>query len=187
MRITGGDAKGRSLRVKKSLLTKGLRPTSHKVRKALFDILQDRIIGAKFLDLFAGTGAVGIEAISRGAQKAVLVEANKGLIKNLEKNINHLEMKEKITVVYDDVLRYLLRTDEVFDIVFADPPYSYENYKELVELLIRGSILAEGGMVIVEHSSKVDMRHQTEGILNPIRLYRYGDTSLSIFIKNTLE
>ncbi len=182
MRVIGGNAKGRVIRIKKTLLGHDFRPTSHKVREAVFDILQHKIIGSHFLDLFAGTGAVGIEAVSRGACKVILVEENNRLISNIKKNIEHFEIQDKIVLCRDDALRFLRATDETFDIVFADPPYGFEGYGEMATIISDREVLKQGGVLIIEHSSKVDLP-VSDGRIQHKRTYKYGDTTLSLFLK----
>lgn len=180
MRITGGEQKGRVIRCCKSVITHDIRPTSQKVRKALFDILQDRIIDSEFLDLFSGTGAIGFEAISRGAKKVVLVEYKKSLINNLNKHIQQTNIYDNIEIINDDSIRFLKKTVDIFDIIFADPPYDYEYYNDLFKILFEREILKEGGLFIIEHSSRKNL-NITINYYNFIKTYRYGDTSLSFF------
>lgn len=182
MKIIGGQARGRVIQISRSLLGHDLRPTTHKVREALFDILQLRIIGSHFLDLFAGTGAIGIEAVSRGAHKVILVESNNRLINNIKRNIEHFDMQDKIVLYKDDALRFLRGTDEEFDIIFADPPYGFEGYSEMVSIISEKEVLKQRGMLIIEHSSRVNLPELSK-LIRHKKSYRYGDTTLKLYIK----
>ncbi|WP_340695129.1 RsmD family RNA methyltransferase [Hydrogenobacter thermophilus] len=141
-----------------------IRPTSSLVKQAVFNILGD-IEGTLFIDLFAGTGQMGFMAEERGA-KVIFVEKNPKLAKEIEK-------KTKEKVVISDALKFLMSFDGTADIVFADPPYNYENYQKLIELAIK--ILNKGGFFILEHSKKVKFNSDKSKV--------YGDTVLSIWRK----
>ncbi|HIJ60001.1 MAG TPA: 16S rRNA (guanine(966)-N(2))-methyltransferase RsmD [Nitrospirae bacterium] len=186
MRIIGGEQKGRVIRLKKSLINFELRPTSHKVRKALFDIIGTRIIDAVFLDLFSGTGAIGFEAFSRGAKKVVFVESKRTLINNINKFSKQTEIIKNIEIVNEDCLKFLKTTDECFDIIFADPPYYYEKYDELFSLINNFELLKDKGLFVIEHSSKKNI-FQVISNMEFIKSYKYGDTSLSFFKKGGVK
>jgi 16S rRNA (guanine(966)-N(2))-methyltransferase RsmD len=186
MRISGGSAKGRKVGVKKAFSNKGdageLRPTSAKVRQAIFNILGNRIIGARFLDLYAGTGAVGIEALSRGADEAVFIDDNSvrtGIIKDL---IEKFGFRAKSEIIKEDASRFLKKTDSVFDIIFVDPPYASGELEAAMSLIDEREVLRDNGVVIAEHSSK-KKTPQAIGGLRLAKTYKYGDTSLSLYIK----
>jgi 16S rRNA (guanine(966)-N(2))-methyltransferase RsmD len=143
-RILAGRWKGRVLQVPRDA-----RPTSSRAREALFDILQDRVRGSRFLDLFAGSGAVGLEALSRGASAAVFVERDS---RALERNLATLGAAEEFEIVRDDArdaICALERRGETFDLVFADPPYSLE----AVLLKRIGALLAPAGKLVVQTDS----------------------------------
>ncbi len=186
MKITGGVDKGRTIRIKRSYLSDNLRPTSQKVRKALFDILQDRIIGALFLDLFSGTGAIGLEAMSRGAKRVVFVEHKRHLINSLKFNLQLIDQRNNIEIYHGDVTVYLRHTEDQFDIVFADPPYEYDGYEGLVGLVSQRNLLSKNGLLVIEHSSKVNIKDVTETLCLK-KAYRYGDTTLSLFRQRVSE
>src|SRR5512143_3613174 len=156
MRISGGESRGRSLKTPKH---KGLRPTSDKVREALFSILGARVEGASFLELFAGTGAVGIEALSRGAARAVFVDSSVKSARLISENLESLGYRERAAVVAKDVLQFLKKTaSEVgpFDIVFVDPPYHEKVGMEAMGLLggEDTAYLSPDAVVVFEHFKK---------------------------------
>jgi 16S rRNA (guanine966-N2)-methyltransferase len=196
MRISGGIAKGRRVGPRKAFVKKSkageLRPTSAKVRQAIFNILGDKIIGASFLDLYAGTGAVGIEALSRGAKKTVFVDDNSLRVNIIKELIEKFGFKDRAVVIKDKTLNFLRKTEFIFDIIFVDPPYASGEIDVVLPLIDDCNILRDNGIVIAEHSSKktppftspLDKGGIREvGSLRLIKTYRYGDTSLTLYRK----
>lgn len=171
MRITGGEFKGRVIKI-----PKGIRPTQDKVREAIFNILGDRVKDARFLDLFAGSGAIGIEALSRSAKEVVFVEKSGRILRVLKDNLKSLDLpvsrrecEDKIRIIGKDVLKIVDRTDILsikgYDIVFADPPYNRGFISKLIPLLPSSSI------IILEHSKREEISGGKD--------YRFGDTILT--------
>ncbi len=188
MRISGGSAKGRKVGLKKAFSKKtegsDLRPTSAKVRKAIFDILGPRIIDAGFLDLYAGTGAVGIEALSRGAGMAVFVDENSVRVKMIRELAEKFGFKKRAEVVRESAALFVKRRETAFDIVFVDPPYASDELQTILPLMESRDILAENAIVIAEHPSK-QPPPDVIGSLELAKRYKYGDTSLSLYKKLT--
>ncbi|BCB96357.1 N6-adenine-specific methylase [Dissulfurispira thermophila] len=194
MRISGGIAKGRKVGPRKVFVKKyeddKLRPTSAKVRQAIFNILGDKIIGAKFLDLYAGTGVVGIEALSRGAEKTIFVDNNSLRVNVIKDLLEKFGFKDRAVVIKDDAKDFLrkitqnsrLKTQDFFDIIFADPPYASGELDIVLALLDEKGILRDNGIVIAEHSSKRSMP-LAAGSLKLKKTYKYGDTSLTLYKK----
>jgi 16S rRNA (guanine966-N2)-methyltransferase len=187
MRITGGAAKGRRIGFKKSFSQKDrdgeLRPTSSKVREAVFDILCDRISGSSFLDIYAGTGAVGIEALSRGAARVVFVESSRTRTRMIDSLLLRYGLKGHAVVVSAravDFVRNGTPNGYVSDIIFLDPPYGSDELQRVLPLIGEGHILNSGGIVLAEHSSKL-LLPKGVGILKKTRHYRYGDTALTLY------
>lgn len=191
MRIIAGSRKGRVLfsvpRKKTSV-----KPISSRIRQSVFDMLRPWITGSIFLDLYAGTGASGLEALSRGAQKAVFVEMDRFCVKVIERNVAHLGFGEQAVVVRGNVLSGLewlkYHSHEGFDIVFMGPPYRDEEDLPLhytsktLELAAAGNILSPGGFIVAQH-------HKKEPVAAPpgYELYRqakYGDTLVSFVRKD---
>lgn len=192
MRISAGALKGKQIGTRKLFTAKSgaveLRPTSAKVREALFDILRDDITGASFLDLYAGSGAVGCEALSRGATKAVFVENDRQRAKTILEFVNKAGLDDRASVYQEPVMGFLSRADKSamrFDIVFADPPYAAEEIAEVLSFIDRGRLLQDGGSVVVEHASKKPLDDSTMKTLRLIKTYRYGDTMLTRYRKVT--
>jgi 16S rRNA (guanine966-N2)-methyltransferase len=190
MRITGGRARGRRTVSKRPLarsIRKGrLRPTSSKVREALFDILRERIKGARFVDLYAGTGTVGIEALSRGAERVVFVEQSRLMVDTIQKNVDEFGFREKSMVFKGRARDFLKRVSPdkgQFDIFFLDPPYHSDEIKRILPFIGESELLHGDAVVLVEHSVKRDIP-ETVGGLKRAKSYRYGDTMLTSYIKN---
>lgn len=185
MRITAGSAKGRKVRVSGLSRKSSLRPSSSKVREALFDIIGPEIEGARFLDLYAGTGAVGIEALSRGARRAVFVEADHVRAGLIRRTIEEFGFAGQSMICKMPAVSYLqkaLETGETFALIFADPPYRSGELEVLLPLLGAGGLLAGDGMLLLEHSSRVKLPKFPEGLKLKKR-YRYGDSAVTTFTK----
>jgi 16S rRNA (guanine966-N2)-methyltransferase len=185
MRIIAGTFRSRQL---KSLKGLALRPTSDRLRESLFNVLAERIPGCRFLDLFAGTGAVGIEALSRGAAEAVFIENHSPAAALIQKNLDALGIRRSTRILKLDALRALQRiaaehtpASAPFDIVFLDPPYAAaEEYRRVLTFLGSAPFLAPGTLVIAEHRRTFDLP-EALGQLERIRVLRQGDASLSFF------
>jgi 16S rRNA (guanine(966)-N(2))-methyltransferase RsmD len=180
MRVIAGKAKGRRLKTPKG---RGIRPTADRVKEALFNILPHDLSGRKVLDLFAGTGNLGMEALSRGAEEAVLVEASRGAARLIEENLRTLGFENSSRVLTAPVLRslrMLSQRGERFDLVFLDPPYEQELVGQTLKAIAQEELPRENGVVVVEHSvrEKVGERY---GTLTLTDRRRYGDTQLSFF------
>jgi len=189
MRISGGIAKGRKIRTKrfyaKASENEDLRPTPSKVREALFDIIRDRIEGSIFVDLYAGTGTVGLESLSRGARKATFVELNRLRAKAIKETAAQFGFFEKIAVMEGKAEGFLKKAWEEkkrFDIFFVDPPYFSEEIMKSLSLIGEKGLLNDSGVVIAEHSIRRKLP-ELVGELKMVRNYRYGDTVLTIYKK----
>ncbi len=182
MRIAGGIAKGRKLPAPKG----DYRPTSAKVREALFDILRPRIMGAHFVDLYAGSGAIGIEALSEGAEDVTFVESDPSRADAIRQNLKLIPFSGGHRVVKRNTHAFLKEAEkdgESFDIVFLDPPYHTDELDRTIKSLAEIDILKSGGIIVAEHSVKKAMP-ETIGSARFLRSYRYGDTVLSLYGKD---
>jgi len=154
MRVIAGKYRGRTL---KSPKHKGVRPTADRVKEALFNIIGARIVGAAFLDLFAGTGAIGIEAISRGAATVVFVDQNPLSVKLIHQNLELIEPNHNFTVLrlpFERAIELLAEEKAYFDLIFLDPPFDDRILVEAVQGILRVDLLKENGMIIAEHPRK---------------------------------
>ncbi len=194
MRISGGIAKGRRVIHRRSFTKRfdkdELRPTSAKVREAIFDILGDRIVDCRFLDLYAGTGAVGLEALSRGAGLVVFVDESPARIRVIADLIKRYGFVGKAHTVRDRAARFVTAGRASltafahgfqFDVAFVDPPYASGEIETILPLLGAALIMRSEGLLLAEHSSKITLPVE-EGGLRTIKRYQYGDTALTLFI-----
>jgi 16S rRNA (guanine966-N2)-methyltransferase len=180
MRIIGGELKGRRLAPVKGLT----RPTAAKVREAVFSILGPAVPGARVLDLFAGTGAMGIEALSRGAAGAVFVEDHPEALKGLRRNLADLGLAGRTTVWPLPVaaaLKKVAGRGEVFGLAFLDPPYGGGEAVVALGALASLNLLVPGARVVVEHSRRESLPEAC-GALRRLEVRRYGDTQVAFYL-----
>lgn len=183
MRVISGKARGTKLSSIESLST---RPTLDRVKESLFNIIQNNLRGAVVLDLFAGSGQLGIEALSRGADKAYLCDINRDAVKMIKQNLEKTKLNDKAVVINEDYKKALrtLNTNEKFDIIFIDPPYKEDIAVDSIIDIIHESRLKENGIMIIETDEiERDLReiNKIENI-KIIDQRKYGRASL-IFIK----
>jgi len=185
MRIIAGTYRSRIL---KSLKGMALRPTSDYMREALFNVLGQAVEGSRFLDIFAGTGAIGMEALSRGAAEAVFIENHGPAVTLIRKNLESLGIRTGATVLALDAAKALDKLqarhkpqDIGFDFVYVDPPYAAtEQYDRILHLLGEAVFLSPGAKVIAEHRRTSDLAEHF-GALRPYRVLRQGDAALSFY------
>ena len=177
MRITGGAARG--LRLVAPRLP-NIRPTSDRVRSALFQLLAKVLEGSIVLDLYAGTGALGIEALSRGAARVDFVERDHRICQVIERNIKSSGFADRGHLYRKRVEQALEFLSGPYNLALLDPPYDLEELPQTIEALNRPGLLQDGGLVVIEHRSKTALAERY-GLLLREDLRRYGDTALSIY------
>lgn len=182
MRVTGGSAGGRKLKSpgKKSSLK--VRPTPDRVREAIFNILPIDLTGARVLDLYAGAGTLGIEALSRGCESAVFVDSGWSAIKTLRKNIEILSMESKAILIQKKVssaIALLSEEGHEFDLIFMDPPYGKKLVGKTLEMLGESGILSGDCIVVAEHAASDSVEAHPRLKLKDRR--EWGDTAVSFF------
>jgi 16S rRNA (guanine966-N2)-methyltransferase len=182
MRIISGKFKGRVIK-----MPKGIRPTSDRVRESFFEIFKDRMDGADFLDLFAGSGAIGIEAFSRGAKTVSFVDDNTMNTKVLKNNLAQLGISASSSAaVYNknvsDSIKFFKKKGMVFDVIFLDPPYYNDMAKNTLIAILNYDILARNAYVVAE-TYKKEILPEEVGCLRKIRTSIYGSTKLEFFKK----
>ncbi|MFC1509588.1 16S rRNA (guanine(966)-N(2))-methyltransferase RsmD [Candidatus Omnitrophota bacterium] len=182
MKIISGRFKSRIL-----CMPKDIRPTSDKVRGAVFEILKDRMEGARFLDLYCGSGAIGVEAFSRGASKVSFVDNDFKCIKALKKNLASLDILDLSSIdIYKKNVLKALREFETksmsFDVIFLDPPYYKDIAKNTLIGLTECDILARNAIIVAEAYKKEALPDEI-GLLRKIRTRKYGDTKLEFYCK----
>lgn len=183
MRIIAGKYRGRRLQ---SPPSDGTRPTSDRLRETLFNILAPRIEGARFLDLCAGTGAVGTEALSRGAEHATFVDQSRQMCGVIEANLNALMVEESdfkiVTAESSEFLRRLAKKEHpLFDVIYFDPPYAVDPYSVVNLISDTGEqLLTDDGLLIVEHHKKKELAEEF-GRLRRYRVLKQGDSVLTFY------
>lgn len=178
IRIIAGKYKGRFLKVPDSKTT---RPTMDKVRQAIFSALKDKVEDSIFLDLFAGSGSIGLEAISRGCKECYFIEKDPKTFKTLKENaLSFSDDQDKIHLIFKDYRLFLKKASDVkFDIVYLDPPYRYKINKDIIIYLDKFSKLASEAIIISEQDNK---NEEIEGF--EMKEYRYGQKFVSIYRRN---
>lgn len=179
MRVITGKARGVQLKTPDGLLT---RPTSDRVKEALFSIINFEIPGAKVLDLFGGTGQLGIEALSRGAESAVFVDAREDACKLIRENLKRTKLEQSGRVVRSDYLDYLGRCKEQYTIIFLDPPYAEVFLENALKRITEIDILQSDGIIVTERPLGKELLWEFEGFTRS-KDYKYGKTLLTIYRK----
>jgi 16S rRNA (guanine966-N2)-methyltransferase len=176
MRIITGTAKGLKLKAPQGLDT---RPTTDRVKESVFNILGDIVIDARVLDLFAGTGNLGLEALSRGATHAVFIDHGSESIEIIKENAHHTHLEEHAEIYKNDVLRALdkfVQTKRSFDLLFCDPPYKKDFVQAILEKLDKNPIMSQGGVIVIEEEWEHLQLRRTE---------KYGTTLISFLLYKT--
>ena len=182
MRIIAGELKGRKLAFVSNEL---IRPTQDRVRESVFNIIAAFVPGKKVLDLYAGTGAYGIEAISRGAVQSVFVDKNEISCKLIGDNLNSLNIKEKGKIIKDDCLRAIKRINDrkqKFDIVFLDPPYQKGLSKKTLIKLIQYDIMSHNNIIIMEYGAEDSLPEHIEGV-KLLKKRKFSEKLVSFYTK----
>ena len=182
MRVIAGSHRGRRLNGPRGT---SLRPTSDKVRQALFSILASRIPGSRFLDFYAGTGAVGIEAFSRGATTVTFVESDPTAVQIMRKNLTVCGMLDHADVRMASIETFLRQTQSwsgPYDVLFADPPYADRKAVDLVLGSWHLELLSSKAVMVIEQESRAELPAETD-CAKLLRRYDYGDTALFVYVK----
>ena len=177
VRITAGTLRGRRVPVPKD----EVRPTSERARQAFFDIVGERIQGARFLDLFAGSGIFSFEAVSRGAKESVAVDSSRRNVTAIDRLARQLDVPVR-SVAADAVAGIKRLHAEVFDLVYADPPYAYESYDDLLTAVDAELTLADDAVVAIEHRRKTSPFQADLKRLRASRRAEYGEVWISFFM-----
>lgn len=180
MRVITGSARGKKL---KTLEGMDVRPTSDKVKEAIFSIIQFDIPSASVLDLFAGSGQLGIEALSRGASHCVFVDKSRESIGIVRENVESVGFSKQSRILNMDSLDYLKTAKSGLDIAFLDPPYRHNLCQEALELLCPK--MNDGAIAVCEHEKETVLPDEV-GEFKVMKRYRYGNISLTTYIKNPM-
>ncbi len=180
MRVITGKARGVQLKTPDGMLT---RPTTDRVKEALFSIIQFEVPSARVLDLFGGTGQLGIEALSRGAKSAVFVDAREDACRLIRENLKRTRLEQEGRVVRSDYLDYLKRCREQFDIILLDPPYAEVFLENSLKQITEIDILQSNGIIVTERPIEKELLWEFEGYTRS-KDYKYGKTLLTIYRKD---
>ena len=180
MRVISGKSRGVRLKTPVGMDT---RPTADRVKEAMFSILQFELPGAKVLDLFGGTGQLGIEAISRGAKEAVFVDYSAHACKLIQENLRLAHMEKEGRVVRGDYLTFLKNTKEKFNIILLDPPYAEVFLENALKLITEIDILQSDGIIVAEYPVGKELPCEFTGFSRS-KDYKYGNTILAVYRKN---
>ncbi len=179
MRVISGKVRGMSLNTPRGSLT---RPTADRVKEAMFSIIQTDVPGSRILDLFGGTGQLGIEAISRGAKWAVFVDSNESACKLIKNNIIKVGFENEAQVICSDYANFLKKSTEKFDIIFLDPPYAEVFLENSLKMITEIDILQSGGIIVSERPFGKVLELDLPGFVRS-KDYKYGQTVLTLFRK----
>ena len=180
MRVITGKARGVQLKTPEGMLT---RPTADRVKEALFSIINFDLPGTAVLDLFGGTGQLGIEALSRGANSAVFVDQREDACKIIRENLRRTKLESQGKVVRSDYLDYLRRSREKFDIILLDPPYAEVFLENALKCITEIDILKTDGIIVAERPVEKELPFEFEGFTRS-KDYKYGKTLLTIYRKD---
>ena len=183
MRVITGTARGRRLKELEGMET---RPTTDRVKEGLFSVIQFDIEGRRVLDLFAGTGQLGIECLSRGAESAVFVDRRPDAVKPIRENLKVTDLTDRARVVSGDSMEFLKSLREPFDIILLDPPYAAGLLEPAIAHIARFDILRPHGIMVAEHPAD----HTLPALTPPYRLrktYRYGKIGLTVYRRDGTE
>ena len=180
MRVITGKARGVNLKTPEGLTT---RPTADRVKEALFSVINFDLPGADVLDLFGGTGQLGIEALSRGANRAVFIDENDKACLLIKENLRRSKLEQQGRVVRSDYLAYLHSSQDCFDIIFLDPPYAEVFLENALKCITEIDILRSGGIIVCERSMDKELPWQYPGYSRS-KDYKYGKTLITIYRKD---
>ena len=180
MRVITGKARGVVLKTPEGMQT---RPTTDRVKEALFSIIQFDIPGCRVLDLFGGTGQLGIEALSRGAKSAVFVDASDAACKLIKENLKRTKLENDAKVVRSDYMEYLRRCRETFDVIFLDPPYAEVFLENSLNCIIEIDILQTNGIIVTERPLEKELSWDIPGYTRS-KDYKYGNTLITLYRKD---
>ena len=180
MRVISGKARGVNLKTPAGTAT---RPTADRVKEAVFSIIQFDLPGATVLDLFGGTGQLGIEALSRGAKNAVFVDERDDACKLIRENLKRTKLEGEGRIIRSDYSAFLKSTSQKFDIIFLDPPYAEVFLENSLNLITQIDILQSGGIIVTERPVEKELLLDFTGY-NRSKDYKYGNTLITLFRKN---
>lgn len=181
MRVISGKLRGKRLEMLKE---NAVRPTTDKVKESIFNVIQFNVVGASFMDLFAGSGQIGIEALSRGARAATFVDESRRAIDVVRRNLASTSLLERADVVQKDAISFLRQTRSRFDIAFLDPPYKTGILQKVLD--IAPDVMSERGIIICEHPAEEILPANIKRF-SVSKLYKYGKIMLTVYRREALN
>lgn len=184
MRVISGIFKGHQLKTARQL---DIRPATDRVKETIFNVLQTRLNleNTRVLDLFAGTGSLAIEALSRYAAFATIVDNSRSAIELIKSNIEKLKLSDKSRIIQADSIKFISKTEETFDLIFADPPYAYDDIILIPEKIFSAGLLKQNGFLIIEHSKKTLFTESS--LFTELLKKEFGNTVVTFFIHKMQE
>jgi 16S rRNA (guanine(966)-N(2))-methyltransferase RsmD len=179
MRIISGKYKGRQLTSAKD---QSIRPTTNKIKEYIFEILSDFIPDVTVLDLFSGTGNLGFEALSRGALNVTFVDVDQNSLRVLRRNLNNLKIEEPVKIIRKDAIQFLKTNRHPFELIFADPPYMWKHFDQLVPLVFKKNNLTETGLFVLECDKSAEVPWESES-WELLRQKQFDRTFISFFAR----
>ena len=179
MRVISGELRSRVIETLEDDLS---RPTSSKIRAAVFDHLGSSFSGGKMLDVFAGTGAMSYEALSRGYDEAVMLDKDYRAVGIIKKNVRNFGLNDRVEVIQADSYLHLQNLNDKFDLIFIDPPYQYDKIEEVLEEVASLELLSEKGYCIIETDRRYDLKDEYKS-LKRYRSKKYGNTKIHYYQK----
>jgi len=177
MRVITGKARGVTLKTPEGLQT---RPTADRVKEALFSVIQFDVPGATVLDLFGGTGQLGIEALSRGAKRAIFIDESDKACRLIRENLSRTKLEQQGSVIRSDYLSYLGRCHEKFNLIFLDPPYAEVFLENALKRITEIDILQSGGIIVTERPLGKELSFEFQGYTRS-KDYKYGNTLITLY------
>jgi 16S rRNA (guanine966-N2)-methyltransferase len=177
MRVIAGKYKGRRLGAVPDL---SVRPVMDRVKQYIFDVIKDRCENATVCDIFAGSGALGIEAMSRGAAEVTFIDSGVEAVKMIEKNLAHIKCTERTQIFRYDALRFIESNTFAFDIVFCDPPYELKDIPKMVENVLKKKCVMADGILLVEHHITIQLPEKVESF-SKIKEKKFGKTMITMY------
>lgn len=179
MRIVAGQYRGQTISAGKD---QSIRPTTNRIKTYIFDLLGNFVEQAAVLDLFSGAGSLGIEALSRGAESATFVDLSPRSLRISRQNVEKIGIKEQTTFIKSDALKYLQRNTKTYDIIFADPPYTWEKFDQLLSSVFEKQHLTRDGIVVLENEARhhIDWETQDYAVL---RQKKFNHCYITLFLR----
>lgn len=177
MRIISGKYKGRQIQ---SSRDRSIRPTTNKIKEYIFELLGDAVHDALVLDLFSGSGSLGIEAVSRGARGITFVDVSQNSLRVLRKNLENLKIAEPVYTVKRDVIQFLKKNRQPFDLIFADPPFKWAKFDDMLPLIFKPEVLSDNGIFVLESEKSHDIDWTQE--IFTVRRQKIFDRSVITFL-----